>query len=99
MCFAPKSFSLPQSVLDKSKARFGRLQNSPSAQTVAIAHPALRQDLFAQTLLTATQKDILVQNTMGGQEKKGTTVSNLSTSLKRGSYNYSLMFILMKLFM
>jgi len=35
--FAPKSFSLPESVLDKSKARFGRLQNSPSAQTVVIA--------------------------------------------------------------
>lgn len=60
--FAPKSFSLPESVLDKSKARFGRLQNSPSAQTVVIARPALRQDFLAKTLLTAAQIDILVQN-------------------------------------
>jgi hypothetical protein len=35
--FAPKLFSLPESVLDKSKARFGRLQKSPSAQAVVIA--------------------------------------------------------------
>jgi hypothetical protein len=42
---APKSFSLPESVLDKSKARFRRLQNSPSAQTIVIADLALRQDL------------------------------------------------------
>jgi hypothetical protein len=46
ICVAPKSFSLPESVLDKSKARFRRLQNSPSAQTLVIADLALRQDLF-----------------------------------------------------
>jgi hypothetical protein len=34
---APKSFSLPASVLDKSKACFRRLQNSPAAQTLVIA--------------------------------------------------------------
>jgi hypothetical protein len=28
---------MPESILDKSKARFRRLQNSPSAQTVVIA--------------------------------------------------------------
>ena len=43
---APKSFSLPESVLDKSKARFRRLQNSPSAQTLVIADLTLRQDFF-----------------------------------------------------
>jgi hypothetical protein len=42
---APKSFSLPESILDKSKACFRRLQNSPSAQTIAIADLTLRQDL------------------------------------------------------
>jgi hypothetical protein len=52
-------FRCRKSVLDKSKARFGRLQNSPSAQTVAIAYPALRQDIMAKTLLTAAQIDIL----------------------------------------
>jgi hypothetical protein len=34
---AQKSFSLLESVLDKSKACFRRLQNSPAAQTVVIA--------------------------------------------------------------
>jgi hypothetical protein len=45
---APKSFSPPASVLDKSKACFRRLQNSPAAQTVVIADPTLRQDLFVK---------------------------------------------------
>ena len=51
-------FVLPESVLDKSKARFRRLQNSPADQTVVIAYLALRQDLFAKTLLMAAQSDI-----------------------------------------
>jgi hypothetical protein len=48
---AQKSFSLPESVLDKSKARFRRLQNSPTAQTLVIADLALRQDLFVKLQL------------------------------------------------
>jgi hypothetical protein len=55
---APKSFSLPESVLDKSKARFRRLQNSPEAQTVVIADLTLRQDLLAKTLSMVAQLDI-----------------------------------------
>jgi hypothetical protein len=47
---APKSFSLPESVLGKSKACFRRLQNSPSAQTLVIAYLTLRQDSLAKTL-------------------------------------------------
>jgi len=35
--FCAKIIFAAGSVLDKSKARFGRLQNSPSAQTVVIA--------------------------------------------------------------
>ncbi len=56
---AQKSFSLPERILDKSKARFRRLQNSPAAQTLVIADLALRQDLLAKTLLTAAQMDIV----------------------------------------
>jgi hypothetical protein len=52
-------FRLPESVLNKSKARFRRLQNSPSAQTLVIAYLALRQDLFAKTLSMAAQTDII----------------------------------------
>jgi hypothetical protein len=55
---AQKSFSLPESVLDKSKARFRRLQNSPAAQTVIIADLTLCQDLLAKTLSMAAQMDI-----------------------------------------
>jgi hypothetical protein len=44
--------------LDKSKARFRQLQNSPAAQTVVIADLALRQDLLAKTLAMAAQTDI-----------------------------------------
>jgi hypothetical protein len=43
--------------LDKSKAHFRRLQNSPSAQTVVIADLNLRQALFAKTLSMAAQMD------------------------------------------
>ena len=46
----PRSFSLPASVLDKSRACFRRLQNSPAAHTLVIADLALRQDLLAKTL-------------------------------------------------
>jgi hypothetical protein len=53
-------FALPESVLDKSKARFRRLQNSPAAQTLAIADLEFRQDLIAKTLSTAAQSDIWV---------------------------------------
>jgi hypothetical protein len=60
-------FRCRKNVLDKSKARFGRLQNSPSAQTFVIAHPALRQDCMAKTLLTAAQIDILTQNMLEGE--------------------------------
>jgi len=49
-CVAQKSFSLPASVLNKSKACFRRLQNSPAAQTLVIATLSLRQDLYAKTL-------------------------------------------------
>jgi hypothetical protein len=52
-----ESFSLPENVLDKSKARFRRLQNSPAAQTVVIADLALRQDLFAKTLSMSASMD------------------------------------------
>lgn len=61
MHVAQKSFSLPASILDKSKACFRRLQNSPASQTVVIADLALRQDLFAKTLAMVAQMDILVQ--------------------------------------
>jgi hypothetical protein len=44
--------------LDKSKACFRRLQNSPAAQTVVIADLMLRQDLLAKTLSMAAQMDI-----------------------------------------
>jgi hypothetical protein len=47
--------------LDKPKARFRRLQNSPSAQTVVIAYLTLRQGLLAQTLSMAAQMDIFGQ--------------------------------------
>jgi hypothetical protein len=57
---APKSFSLPESVLDKSKTRFRRLQNSPSAQTLVIADLTLRQDLLAKMLSMSAQMDIIV---------------------------------------
>jgi hypothetical protein len=63
-------FRCRKSVLDKSKARFGRLQNSPSAHTLVIARPALRQDCMAKTLSTAAQIDILAQNTMEGKKKR-----------------------------
>ena len=59
---AQKSFSLPESVLDNSKARFRRLQNSPAAQTVVIAYLPLRQDLFAKKLLTAAQRILFGQH-------------------------------------
>jgi hypothetical protein len=39
-------FRLPESVLDKFKACFRRLQNSPAAQTVVIADLKLRLDLL-----------------------------------------------------
>ncbi len=48
---AQKSFSPPASVLDKSKARFRRLQNSPAAQTLVIADLTLRQDFFVKLRL------------------------------------------------
>jgi hypothetical protein len=51
--------SLPESVLDKSKARFRRLQNSPSAQIVVIADLTLRQDLLAKTFSMSAQMDII----------------------------------------
>jgi hypothetical protein len=51
-------FACPESVLDKSKARFRRLQNSPAAQTLVIADLALRQDLLAKTLSIAAQINI-----------------------------------------
>jgi hypothetical protein len=55
------SFSLFESVSDKSKAYFRRLQNSPSAQTVVIAVLAFRQDLLAKTLSITAQMDIFRQ--------------------------------------
>jgi hypothetical protein len=55
---APKSFSLPASVLDKSKACFRRLQNSPAAQTIVITDLTLRQALLAKTLSMIAQTDI-----------------------------------------
>jgi hypothetical protein len=54
----PKSFSLPEIVLDKSKACFRRLQNSPLAQTLVIADLALHQDLVAKTLSMSVQMDV-----------------------------------------
>jgi hypothetical protein len=65
--------------LDKSKARLGRLQNSPSAQTLVIAHPTLRQDCIAKTLLTAAQVDIMAQNMLEGK-KRTNNRPNISTS-------------------
>jgi hypothetical protein len=44
-------FAYPESVLDKPKARFRRLQNSLSAQTLAIAYLTLRQGLFVKLQL------------------------------------------------
>jgi hypothetical protein len=55
----PKSFSLPASILDKSKACFRRSQNSPAVQTVVIADLALRQDLLTKMIAMAVQMDIL----------------------------------------
>jgi hypothetical protein len=55
-------FACPESVLDKSKARFRRLQNSPAAQTLVIAYLALCQDLFAKTLSMAAQNYIWAIN-------------------------------------
>jgi hypothetical protein len=52
-------FSPLESVLDKSTARFRRLQNSPSAQTVVIADLTLRQGLLAKTLSMAAQMDLI----------------------------------------
>jgi hypothetical protein len=52
-----ESFSLPEIVLDKSKACSRRLQNSPLAQTIVIADLALRQDLFTKTLSMSAQMD------------------------------------------
>jgi hypothetical protein len=37
----------------------GDYKNSPAAQTLVIADLALRQDLYAKTLLTAAQMDII----------------------------------------
>jgi hypothetical protein len=68
--FCAKIIFVAGSVLDKSKARFGRLQNSPSAQTLAIAYPALRQDFLAKTLSTAAQIDVLAQNTIWSQMRR-----------------------------
>ena len=51
------SFSLPAcalqgaNVLDRSKACFRRLQNSPSVQTVVIANLNLRQALYVKIQL------------------------------------------------
>lgn len=45
--------------MDKAKARFRRLQNSPSAQTIVIAFLSLRQVLYTKTLSTAAQMDII----------------------------------------
>jgi hypothetical protein len=55
---APKSFLLPESVLDKSKACFRRFQNSPSVQTLVIAYLTLRQELLAKTLSKQLKMDI-----------------------------------------
>jgi hypothetical protein len=55
---AQKSFLLPENVLDKSKACFRRLQNSPSAQTLVIADLTLRQDFNSQNALKAAQMDV-----------------------------------------
>jgi len=58
-----ESFSLPESVLDKSKPCFRRLQNSPAVQTVVIADLTLRQDLLAKTLSMAAQTNTFGQQT------------------------------------
>jgi hypothetical protein len=55
----PKLFSLPKSVLDKSKARFRQLQNSPAAQTAVIAFLLLRYVLLAKTLSMAAHVNFL----------------------------------------
>ncbi len=55
---AQKSFSLPESVLDKSKTCFRRLQNSPAAQTLVTTYLTLRQALLAKTLSMTAQMDI-----------------------------------------
>ena len=57
--YCPNIISPPEIVLDKSKACFRRLQNSPSAQTVVIADLTLRQDLLAKTLSMAASIDII----------------------------------------
>jgi len=57
-----KSLSLPETAWDKSKACFGRLQNSPLAQAFVIADPKLCQDLLAETLSTASHNDYLPLN-------------------------------------
>jgi hypothetical protein len=57
----PKNpFRLSESVFDKSKARFRRLQNSPLAQTIVIADLTRRRDLLVKTLSMAAQMDIFV---------------------------------------
>jgi hypothetical protein len=45
--------------LDKSKACFRRLQNSPAAQTIVIADLQLRQALLAKTLPMTAQMNII----------------------------------------
>jgi hypothetical protein len=62
ICCPKYPFRLPASVLDKSKACFRRLQNSPAAQTVVIADLTLRQDLLAKTLSMAAQRDMFGQH-------------------------------------
>jgi hypothetical protein len=58
------SFSLPEIVLDEPTARFGRLQNSPSAQTVVIADPTFRLASFAKTFSMAAQMDFIWARTV-----------------------------------
>jgi hypothetical protein len=55
---APKSFLLPESVLDKSKACFRRLQNSPSVQTLVIALSYASPRIISQTLSKKLKMDI-----------------------------------------
>jgi hypothetical protein len=57
-----ESFSLPESILDKSKAHFRRLQNSPESQTVVIADLVLRQDLLAKMFSMAAQYGYFLGN-------------------------------------
>jgi hypothetical protein len=65
----PKNpFRCLKSVLDKSKARFRRLQNSSAGdrwrtQTLVIADLALRQVLLAKTLSMAAQTNTFGQQT------------------------------------